>query len=155
MSAKSPPAGEQEDYPFPLTDVDRWVLSQTDEEFHYHSWDELKQIIGMLICMTDRCSSYLNTLQRTTTSPSSNAAPPTSAATFPGRLPPNPSMAPCQISSAKSASSGRPSRYPPPKQDRSSIIRIQPPSPTTRTSKSSLMTGPTALSQALCILSCG
>lgn len=33
--------------PFPLTDIDRWVLSQTDEEFHCHSWDELKQIIGM------------------------------------------------------------------------------------------------------------
>lgn len=35
-----------EDAPFPLTDTDRWVLSQTDEEFHLHDWDELKQIIG-------------------------------------------------------------------------------------------------------------
>ncbi|KAL9622840.1 MAG: hypothetical protein Q9160_002766 [Pyrenula sp. 1 TL-2023] len=33
-------------FPFPLTDIDRYVLSQTDEEFHYHSWDELKQIIA-------------------------------------------------------------------------------------------------------------
>jgi hypothetical protein len=37
-----------EDSPFPLTDTDRWVLSQTDEEFHLHDWDELKEIIGML-----------------------------------------------------------------------------------------------------------
>ncbi|KAH6636105.1 hypothetical protein F5144DRAFT_600875 [Chaetomium tenue] len=35
----------QEEAPFPLTDVDRWVLSQTDEEFTYHTWDELCQII--------------------------------------------------------------------------------------------------------------
>lgn len=33
--------------PFPLTDVDKWVLSQTDQEFKYHDWDELRQIIGM------------------------------------------------------------------------------------------------------------
>ncbi|CZT07264.1 hypothetical protein WAI453_012970 [Rhynchosporium graminicola] len=37
---------EEEDHPFPLTDVDRWVLSQTDEEFHLHDWDELKEIIA-------------------------------------------------------------------------------------------------------------
>jgi hypothetical protein len=35
----------QEEAPFPLTDVDRWVLSQTDEEYTYHTWDELCQII--------------------------------------------------------------------------------------------------------------
>jgi hypothetical protein len=35
-----------EESPFPLTDVDRWVLSQTDEEFQLHTWDELKEIIG-------------------------------------------------------------------------------------------------------------
>lgn len=35
-----------EDSPFPLTDTDRWVLSQTDEEFHLHDWDGLKEIIG-------------------------------------------------------------------------------------------------------------
>lgn len=32
--------------PFNLTDLDRQILAQTDEEFHPHSWDELKQIIG-------------------------------------------------------------------------------------------------------------
>lgn len=35
-----------EDSPFPLTDTDIWVLSQTDEEFKLHGWDELKDIIG-------------------------------------------------------------------------------------------------------------
>ncbi|TLS22962.1 uncharacterized protein PpBr36_05868 [Pyricularia pennisetigena] len=34
-----------EEAPFPLTDVDKWVLSQTDEEFKYHDWDELREII--------------------------------------------------------------------------------------------------------------
>jgi hypothetical protein len=34
-----------EEAPFPLTDVDRWVLSQTDEEYTYHTWDELRQLI--------------------------------------------------------------------------------------------------------------
>ncbi len=31
--------------PFPLTDVDKWVLSQTDDEFTLHTWDELRQLI--------------------------------------------------------------------------------------------------------------
>ncbi|EFQ25039.1 hypothetical protein CGRA01v4_06653 [Colletotrichum graminicola] len=34
-----------EDAPFPLTEVDKWVLSQTDEEFKKHDWEELKEII--------------------------------------------------------------------------------------------------------------
>lgn len=37
----------EEEAPFPLTDVDKWVLSQTDEEFKKHDWEDLKQIIGM------------------------------------------------------------------------------------------------------------
>jgi hypothetical protein len=37
-----------EEAPFPLTDVDKWILSQTDEEFHCHDWDDLKDIIGEL-----------------------------------------------------------------------------------------------------------
>ena len=36
----------EEDAPFPLTDVDKWVLSQTDEQWHFHDWDDLKEIIG-------------------------------------------------------------------------------------------------------------
>ena len=32
--------------PFPLTDVDRWVLSQKDENWHFHDWEDLKEIIG-------------------------------------------------------------------------------------------------------------
>ncbi len=39
----------EEESPFPLTDVDRWVLSQTDEEFHLQTWDDLKKIIGMTV----------------------------------------------------------------------------------------------------------
>ncbi|CAN8096526.1 unnamed protein product [Discula destructiva] len=31
--------------PFPLTDVDKWILSQTDHEFKYHDWDELREIL--------------------------------------------------------------------------------------------------------------
>lgn len=34
------------EHSIPLTDVDRWILSQTDEEFKCHDWDELRQIIG-------------------------------------------------------------------------------------------------------------
>ncbi|PGH29838.1 hypothetical protein GX50_07417 [[Emmonsia] crescens] len=32
--------------PFNLTDVDRYVLSQTDDEFVYHDWADLKSIIA-------------------------------------------------------------------------------------------------------------
>lgn len=32
--------------PFPLTDLDKWILSQTDEEFKFHDWEELREIIG-------------------------------------------------------------------------------------------------------------
>ena len=39
---------EKEEAPFPLTDTDKWVLSQTDEEFQLHNWDELKEIIGKI-----------------------------------------------------------------------------------------------------------
>ncbi|KAK0718369.1 hypothetical protein B0T26DRAFT_752299 [Lasiosphaeria miniovina] len=34
-----------EDSPFPLTDVDKWVLSQTDDEYAYHTWEDLRSII--------------------------------------------------------------------------------------------------------------
>ncbi|KAH8910035.1 hypothetical protein BR93DRAFT_925061, partial [Coniochaeta sp. PMI_546] len=37
---------EVEEAPFPLTDTDRYVLSLTDEEYQYHYWDELKEIIA-------------------------------------------------------------------------------------------------------------
>ncbi|KAI1496703.1 hypothetical protein F5X99DRAFT_58106 [Biscogniauxia marginata] len=35
-----------EEAPFPLTDVDKWVLSLTDEEFQYHDWEDLKKVIA-------------------------------------------------------------------------------------------------------------
>jgi len=37
---------KEEEYPFPLTDVDRHNLSITDAEFKPHTWAELKQVIG-------------------------------------------------------------------------------------------------------------
>ncbi|UKZ81215.1 hypothetical protein TrVFT333_008987 [Trichoderma virens FT-333] len=33
------------DAPFPLTEVDKWVLSQSDEDYKLHDWDDLKHII--------------------------------------------------------------------------------------------------------------
>lgn len=35
-----------EESPFPPTETDKYVLSLTDEEYQYHYWDELKEIIG-------------------------------------------------------------------------------------------------------------
>ena len=40
------PTSSDEESPFPLTETDKWVLSQTDEEFKLHSWGELKEIIS-------------------------------------------------------------------------------------------------------------
>jgi hypothetical protein len=39
----------EEEPAFNLTDVDRAVLAQTDEEFAYHGWEELKDIIGIYL----------------------------------------------------------------------------------------------------------
>jgi len=33
---------------FPLSDVDRLILSMTDEEYKLHDWDELREVIGKL-----------------------------------------------------------------------------------------------------------
>jgi hypothetical protein len=38
---------EEEPPAFNLTEVDRQVLAQTDEEFVLHDWEDLKAIIGM------------------------------------------------------------------------------------------------------------
>ena len=37
--------------PFNLTDLDRQILAQTDEQFEPHTWDELRQIIGKLVAV--------------------------------------------------------------------------------------------------------
>lgn len=44
--------------PFPLTDVDKWVLSQTDDEFTYHTWDELRQLIRRTTMTASDNSSF-------------------------------------------------------------------------------------------------
>lgn len=38
------------DAPFPLTEVDKWVLSQSDEDYKLHDWDDLRHIIGEWTC---------------------------------------------------------------------------------------------------------
>ena len=43
-----PPLQEQQ-VPFNLTDLDKECLSQTDEEFIPHDWQDLKKIVGKLI----------------------------------------------------------------------------------------------------------
>lgn len=32
--------------PFALTDLDKWVLSQTDKDFKKHNWEDLTRIVG-------------------------------------------------------------------------------------------------------------
>ncbi|KAK4169517.1 hypothetical protein QBC43DRAFT_307898 [Cladorrhinum sp. PSN259] len=48
--SSSPKMGDKvmkpEETPFPLTEVDKWVLSQTDEEFQCHGWEELRELLG-------------------------------------------------------------------------------------------------------------
>lgn len=47
-------AMDEDDYPeidlentmIPLTDIDRQILSMKDEDYHRHSWEDLKEIIG-------------------------------------------------------------------------------------------------------------
>ena len=57
-------AATEEEYPFPLTDVDRHNLSLSDEQFKPHTWEELKQIIGWL--MHHEVTIDLTTSQRIT-----------------------------------------------------------------------------------------
>lgn len=38
------------DAPFPLTEIDKWVLSQSDEDYKLHDWEDLKHIIGEWTC---------------------------------------------------------------------------------------------------------
>lgn len=38
------------DAPFPLTEVDKWVLAQSDEDYELHDWEDLRHIIGEWTC---------------------------------------------------------------------------------------------------------
>ena len=40
------PESKPVDHPFHLTDLDREILAQTDEEYQYHDWKELKELLG-------------------------------------------------------------------------------------------------------------
>jgi hypothetical protein len=42
----------KEEYAFNLTELDKWTLLQTDEEFKKHDWEDLKRIIGESIFYT-------------------------------------------------------------------------------------------------------
>lgn len=56
--------------PFPLTETDKFVLSQTDEEYKYHDWEELREIISEFGChIFSRV--YFNHVKRRITSLSS------------------------------------------------------------------------------------
>lgn len=39
----------EDELPFPLTAVDRAQLKLTDEEYEPHTWDQLRQIVGLLM----------------------------------------------------------------------------------------------------------
>jgi hypothetical protein len=50
VAVDTPWTKEDEENPnWNLTEVDRMLLRQTDEEYEPHSWNELKQIICMLL----------------------------------------------------------------------------------------------------------
>ena len=55
---------EEEEAPFPLTDTDKWVLSQTDEQFQLHDWDELKEIIGKIHDYTQLLTSLVSSTSK-------------------------------------------------------------------------------------------
>lgn len=62
--------------PFHLTEVDRQILAQTDDEFVYHDWDELKDIIGeSSYCRNTVYYIIIIVITITTTITLSNASP--------------------------------------------------------------------------------
>lgn len=42
---------------FNLTDLDHQLLAMTDEEFVYHDWEDLKDIIGMSLSLFSKLGS--------------------------------------------------------------------------------------------------
>ena len=46
MGNTSPDSIDFDNPPFPLTDVDRELLSMKDDDFRYITWEDLKDIIG-------------------------------------------------------------------------------------------------------------
>jgi hypothetical protein len=59
--------GNHAEGPFPLTETDKFVLSQTDEEYKYHDWEELREIIGESGCHIST-RVHFNHVQRQITS---------------------------------------------------------------------------------------
>ncbi|KAI4599698.1 hypothetical protein KJ359_001434 [Pestalotiopsis sp. 9143b] len=48
-----------EEPPFPLTDVDKWILSLTDEQYKYHDWEDLRNIVKNNLSVLKRKPSDL------------------------------------------------------------------------------------------------
>lgn len=42
----------EDELPFPLTAIDRAQLKLTDEEYKPHTWEQLRQIVGWLVSLT-------------------------------------------------------------------------------------------------------
>jgi hypothetical protein len=102
----------EEEPAFNLTDVDRAVLAQTDEEFTYHGWEELKDIIGIYLpplppfpkgIVPRSSDKKLTPAKHEAISVSSSGNPPTWSDIWPGPKKLRPSMA---QSSTTSASGG-------------------------------------------------
>ncbi|KAI0180377.1 hypothetical protein GGR52DRAFT_569122 [Hypoxylon sp. FL1284] len=47
--SNAPVTATLKDAPFPLTEVDKWILSLTDEEYKHHDWEDMKKIISKSI----------------------------------------------------------------------------------------------------------
>lgn len=80
--------------PFPLTDVDKWVLSQTDEEFKRHNWDELREILGAWYIFHGPLARLLTVSQMQMTSPFLSGSRQTCEDTWTGRQRRRPSTDP-------------------------------------------------------------
>ena len=145
------------DVPFHLNDMDKWVLSQTDDTFKCHTWDDLRQIIRKLraqflhsqFCPSYASYTHTNTcFQRPTSSPSSRGSRPIFGGTSSGAPTPRPStVAPpttCSPAVFLVPGASRLSRRPLPR-----------PSPTSRTIASSSTTGPMDSPLASPTWSCG
>lgn len=95
-----------ENSPFPLTDLDKWILAQKDEEFKKHDWEGLRKIIGEHSVFSPQCfmahdnsiiliSFSLLFLEQTPTTWLPSSAPPqTCAATWSGPETSRPSTGP-------------------------------------------------------------
>ena len=138
----APTTSEQNAPPFRLTDTDRRILAQTDDEFVCYNWDDLRKIIGLslLSYLYQMITTDLETCcgQRRTTWAPSNANLLTKFAISTGQRMSRIDMALSQIIYAKSGCGGRLFQTLRP------CAKTRSPSPMQGTIRSSGTTGPTA-----------